>query len=185
MRNGNLNKLNEIAWTEGFYKKPRIDFEVLEKYKDGLIILSACMSGLIAKALEHKEYAEAKRLLKWFKDVFKDDFYVEVMPHNSKELNNELLEIADSMDIKSVVTPDCHHSTVDQKVVQEIMLLLNTHAKLDKEAKFDKSQKMDDMMKRLDYLYGADRQMSFRSFDIHLLSYEEMKQQMNMQGIKR
>jgi DNA polymerase-3 subunit alpha len=181
----NLNRLNEIAWTEGFYKKPRIDFEVLEKYKDGLIVLSACMSGLIAKALEHKEYAEAKRLLKWFKDVFKDDFYVEVMPHNSKELNNELLEIADSMDIKSVVTPDCHHSTVDQKVVQEIMLLLNTHAKLDKEAKFDKSQKIDDMMKRLDYLYGADRQMSFRSFDIHLLSYEEMKQQMSMQGIKR
>jgi DNA polymerase-3 subunit alpha len=181
----NLNRLNEIAWTEGFYKKPRIDFEVLEKYKDGLIVLSACMSGLIAKALEHKEYAEAKRLLKWFKDVFKDDFYVEVMPHNSKELNNELLEIADSMDIKSVVTPDCHHSTVDQKVVQEIMLLLNTHAKLEKEAKFDKSQKIDDIMKRLDYLYGEDRQMSFRSFDIHLLSYEEMKQAMNMQGIKR
>ena len=181
----NLNRLNEIAWTEGFYKKPRIDFEVLEKYKDGLIILSACMSGLIAKALEHKEYAEAKRLLTWFKNTFGDDFYVEVMPHNSKELNNELLEIADSMDIKSVVTPDCHHSTVDQKVVQEIMLLLNTHAKLDKEAKFDKSQKIDDMMKRLDYLYGADRQMSFRSFDIHLLSYEEMKQQMNMQGIMR
>jgi len=181
----NLNRLNEIGWTEGFYKKPRIDFEVLEKYKDGLIVLSACMSGFIAKALENKEYAEAKRLLKWFKDVFKDDFYVEVMPHNSKELNNELLEIADSMEIKSVVTPDCHHSTVDQKVVQEIMLLLNTHAKLDKEAKFEKSQKIDDMMKRLDYLYGVDRQMSFRSFDIHLLSYDEMKQQMNMQGIKR
>jgi DNA polymerase-3 subunit alpha len=89
------------------------------------------------------------------------------------------------MDIKSVVTPDCHHSTVDQKVVQEIMLLLNTHAKLDKEARFEKSQKIDDIMKRLDYLYGADRPMSFRSFDIHLLSYEEMKQQMNMQGIKR
>ena len=181
----NLNRLNEIAWTEGFYKKPRIDFEILEKYKDGLIVLSACMSGFIAKALENKEYAEAKRILKWFKDVFKDDFYVEVMPHNSRELNNELLEIADSMEIKSVVTPDCHHSTVDQKVVQEIMLLLNTHAKLDKQAKFDKSQKIDDMMKRLDYLYGPDRQMSFRSFDIHLLSYEEMKQQMNMQGIKR
>jgi DNA polymerase-3 subunit alpha len=143
------------------------------------------MSGLIAKALEHKEYAEAKRLLTWFKNTFGDDFYVEVMPHNSKELNNELLEIADSMDIKSVVTPDCHHSTVDQKVVQEIMLLLNTHAKLDKEARFEKSQKIDDIMKRLDYLYGADRPMSFRSFDIHLLSYEEMKQQMNMQGIKR
>ncbi len=176
---------SEIAWTEGFYKKPRIDFEVLEKYKDGLIVLSACMSGLIAKALEFNEYAEAKRLLKWFKDTFADDFYVEVMPHNSKELNKELLELADSMEIKSVVTPDCHHSTTDQKVVQEIMLLLNTHAKLDKEAKFEKSQKIDDIMKRLDYLYGADRPMSFRSFDIHLLSYEEMKQAMNMQGITR
>jgi DNA polymerase-3 subunit alpha len=163
----NLNRLNEIAWTEGFYRKPRIDFEVLEKYKDGLIVLSACMSGLIAKAIEFKEYAEAKRLLTWFKNTFGNDFYVEVMPHNSRELNNELLELADSMDIKSVVTPDCHHSTVDQKIIQEIMLLLNTHAKIDKDAKFEKSQKIDDPMKRLDYLYGEDRQMSFRSFDIH------------------
>jgi len=174
----NLNRLNELAWTEGYYSKPRIDFELLEKYKDGLIVLSACMSGLIAKALEFNEYAEAKRLLKWFKDTFKDDFYVEVMPHNSKELNNELLALADSMDIKSVVTPDCHHASTDQKVIQEIMLLLNTHAKLTKDAKFEKSQKIDDVMKRLDYLYGEDRFMSFRSFDIHLLSYEEMKQAM-------
>jgi DNA polymerase-3 subunit alpha len=181
----NLNRLNELAWTEGYYSKPRIDFELLEKYKDGLIVLSACMSGLIAKALEFNEYAEAKRLLKWFKDTFKDDFYVEVMPHNSKELNNELLALADSMDIKSVVTPDCHHASTDQKVIQEIMLLLNTHAKLTKDAKFEKSQKIDDVMKRLDYLYGEDRFMSFRSFDIHLLSYEEMKQAMSMQGIKR
>jgi len=181
----NLNRLNELAWTEGFYKKPRIDFEILEKYKDGLIILSACMSGLIAKALEHNEYAVAKQHLKWFKDRFGEDFYVEVMPHNSKELNQELLALADSMDIKSVVTPDCHHSSPDQKVIQEIMLLLNTHAKLDKDAKFEKSQKIDNMMDRLDYLYGKDRMMSFRSFDIHLLSYEEMKQAMYMQGIKR
>jgi len=181
----NLNKLNELAWTEGFYKKPRIDFEILEKYKDGIIVLSACMSGLIAKALEHKEYAAAKKHLSWFKDRFGDDFYVEVMPHNSKELNNELLELADSMDIKSVVTPDCHHSSPDQKVIQEIMLLLNTHAKLKKDIKFEKSLKIDDMMKRLDYLYGEDRMMSFRSFDIHLLSYEEMKVAMQNQGIKR
>ena len=181
----NLNRLNEIGWTEGFYKKPRIDFEVLEKYKEGLVVLSACMSGLINKALEHSEYAAAKKHLSWFKDVFGDDFYVEVMPHNSKEMNKDLLEIADSMDIKSVVTPDCHHATKDQKIIQEIMLLLNTHAKLQKDIKFDKSQKIDNIMKRLDYLYGEDRMMSFRTFDIHLLSYEEMKQAMNMQGIDR
>jgi DNA polymerase-3 subunit alpha len=180
----NLNRLNELAWTEGYYSKPRIDFEILEKHKEGLIVLSACMSGLIAKALENKEYAEAKRLLKWFKNTFADDFYVEVMPHNSKELNNELLEIADSMDIKSVVTPDCHHATIDQKIIQEVMLILNTHTKLAKDATYEKSIKIEDMAKRLNYLWTEER-MSFNSFDIHLLSYEEMKQAMSMQGIKR
>jgi len=181
----NLNRLNELAWTEGFYKKPRIDFEILEKYKEGLVVSTACPSGLINKALENKQYAVAKQKLKWFKDTFGDDFYVEIMPHNSKEMNHELLELADSMDIKCIVTPDCHHSHPDQKVIQEMMLILNTHAKLSKESKFEKSLKIDDMMKRLDYLYGKDRVMSFRSFDIHLLSYEEIKNAMQNQGIKR
>jgi DNA polymerase-3 subunit alpha len=181
----NLNKLNELAWTEGFYKKPRIDFEILEKYKEGIIVLSACMSGLLAKAIEHKEYAAAKKHMTWFKETFGDDFYVEVMPHNSAELNNELLEMADIYGVKSVVTPDCHHSDKSQKVIQEMMLLLNTHAKLNKEATFDKASKIEDPMKRLDYLYGEDRMMSFRTFDIHLLSYEEIKSAMQQQGIKR
>ena len=181
----NLNRLNELAWTEGFYKKPRIDFEILEKYKEGLIVSTACPSGLINKALENKEYAVAKNHLKWFKDRFAEDFYVEIMPHNSKEMNHELLELADSMDIKVIVTPDCHHATTDQKAIQEMMLLLNTHAKIDKNSRFEKSLKIQDMMDRLDYLYGKDRSMSFRTFDIHLLSYEEMKQAMNMQGIQR
>jgi DNA polymerase-3 subunit alpha len=181
----NLNKLNELAWTEGFYKKPRIDFEILEKYKEGVIVLSACMSGLLAKAIEHKEYAAAKKHMTWFKETFGDDFYVEVMPHNSAELNNELLEMADIYGVKSVVTPDCHHSDKSQKVIQEMMLLLNTHAKLNKEATFDKASKIEDPMKRLDYLYGEDRMMSFRTFDIHLLSYEEIKSAMQQQGIKR
>ncbi len=181
----NLNRLNEIAWTEGFYKKSRIDFEILEKYKEGLIVLSGCASGLINKALEHNEYAAAKKHLSWFKNTFGDDFYVEVMPHNSKEMNKDLLEIADNMEIKCVVTPDCHHSTPDQKIIQEMKLILNSHAKVLKDSRFDKSNKIDSVMERIDYLYGKDRQMSFRNFDIHLLSYEEIKQAMNMQGIKR
>lgn len=181
----NLNKLNELAWTEGYYKKPRIDFEILGKYNEGIIVLSACMSGLLAKAIEHKEYAAAKKHMTWFKDKFGDDFYVEVMPHNSAELNNELLEMADTYGVKPVVTPDCHHSDKSQKVIQEMMLLLNTHAKLNKEATFDKASKIEDPMKRLDYLYGEDRMMSFRTFDIHLLSYEEIKSAMQQQGIKR
>jgi DNA polymerase-3 subunit alpha len=143
------------------------------------------MSGLLAKAIEHKEYAAAKKHMTWFKENFGDDFYVEVMPHNPAELNKELLEMADTYNVKPVVTPDCHHSDKSQKVIQEMMLLLNTHAKLNKESTFDKASKIEDPMKRLDYLYGEDRMMSFRSFDIHLLSYEEIKSAMQQQGIKR
>ena len=170
----NLGRLNEIAWTEGFYRKPRIDFEVLEKYREGLIVTSACMSGLINKAIEVDDYAVAKAHLKWFGDRFGEDFYVEVMPHNPPEINKALIELADANGHKIVVTPDCHHATVDQKVIQEIMLINNTHAKFVKDVTYDKSRKIEDPMKRLDYLYGEDRMMSFNKFDIHLLDGQEM-----------
>jgi DNA polymerase-3 subunit alpha len=179
----NLNKINEIAWTDGFFSKPRFDFATLEKYKEGIIVTSACLSGWIAKAVELDELATAKKHIQWFKDTFKDDYYIEVMPHNPEKVNKGLIELAKSMVVKIVVTPDCHHSDTSQKEIQELMLILNTHAKLQKDVTYDKSKKHKDMMDRLDYLYGADRQMSFRSFDIHLLSYEEMKACMAKQGI--
>ncbi|NBX27411.1 MAG: DNA polymerase III subunit alpha [Chitinophagia bacterium] len=178
----NLNKINEIAWTEGFYSKPRFDHEVLQKYKDGIIVLSACQSGLIAKAIEVGEYAFAKKQVQWFKETFGDDFYIEVMPHNPVEINKALFEIAEAFSVKTAVTPDCHHSDTNQKEMQELMLILNTHAKLQKDVTYEKSKKHKDVMDRLDYLYGADRMMSFKSFDIHLLSYEEMKEAMGKQG---
>ena len=179
----NLNKINEIAWTEGFFSKPRFDFEILEKYKEGIIVTSACLSGWIAKAVELDELAIAKKHITWFKNTFGDDYYIEVMPHNPENVNKGLINLAKSMGVKIVVTPDCHHSDTSQKEIQELMLILNTHAKLQKDTTYDKSKKYKDMMERLDYLYGADRQMSFRSFDIHLLSYEEMKDSMAKQGI--
>jgi len=178
----NLGKLNEIAWNEGFYRKPRIDFEVLAKYREGLIVSSACMSGLINKAIELDELAVAKKHLQWFGDNFGDDFYVEVMPHNPPEINKALVQLADAGGYKLLVTPDCHHATTDQKVIQEMMLILNTHAKLEKDVSYDKSKKFDNMMDRLDYLYGKDRMMSFNKFDIHLLSAEEMKESMEKSG---
>jgi DNA polymerase-3 subunit alpha len=181
----NLNKINEIAWTEGFFSKPRFDFEILSKYKEGIIVTSACLSGWIAKAVELGELATAKKHIQWFKQEFGDDYYIEVMPHNPPEVNKGIIELADANNVKIVVTPDCHHSDVSQKEIQEFMLILNTHAKLQKDATYEKSKKYKDMMERLDFLYGADRQMSFRSFDIHLLSYEEMKSAMQSQGIDR
>jgi DNA polymerase-3 subunit alpha len=182
----NLNKLNEIAWTEGFFKKPRIDWKVLEQYKEGIVVTSGCLSGVLAKAIEAGNLAFAKTHIKWCKDTFGDDYYLEVMPHNPPEMNKTILELADEFGIKPVVTPDCHHSGPEQKEIQELKLILNTYSnKVEKDATYDKSKKFDNLMDRLDYLYGADRQMSFNKFDIHLLSNEEMRSAMEGQGIDR
>ena len=181
----NLNKISEISWTEGYFKKPRFDFEILEKYSEGIIVTSACPSSVLVKALENNEFAVAKDHIAWFKRVFNNDYYVEVMPHNTAEINKQLIALADEYKVKVVVTPDCHHSHTDQKEIQEFKLLLNTHVKIDKEHTFEKSKKQPDMMKRLDYLYGKDRQITFNKFDIHLLSYKEIKSAMESQGIDR
>jgi DNA polymerase-3 subunit alpha len=181
----NLNKISEIAWTDGFFKKPRFDFEILKKYKEGIIVTSACPSSVIVKALEEQEFALAKKHIGWFKDNFGSDYYIEVMPHNTPEINKYLIDLADEFNIRVVVTPDCHHADESQKHIQEFKLLMNTHAKIQKDSTYAKSTKIDSMMERLDYLYGEDRQITFNKFDIHLLSYEEIKTAMEKQGIDR
>src|SRR6056300_919644 len=181
----NLNKLNEIAWTEGFYKKPRIDYEVLAKYKEGIVVTSGCLSGTIAKAIEAGELGEAKRQIEWHAKTFGDDYYIEVMPHNPAEMNHQLLSLADEFGIKAVATPDCHHAHTGQKEIQELKLVLNTYSnKVQKDATYEKSTKHENLKDRLNYLYGK-RDISFDDFDIHLLSYQEMFDQMSAQGITR
>ena len=182
----NLNKLNEIAWTEGFYKKPRMDWGSLEKYKEGLIITSGCLSGYLAKAIEADDFAAAKEHLQWAKKTFGDDYYIEVMPHNPPEINKTILALADEFGIKPIVTPDCHHAGPEQREIQELKLILNTYSnKIQKDATFAGSQEIDGLMDKLDYLYGADRQITFRDYEIHLLSDEEMHRSMEAQGIVR
>ena len=181
----NLNKINEIAWTEGYFKKPRFDFEILEKYKEGIIVTSACPSSIIVKALENNEFAIAKKHIKWFKDTFGDDYYIEVMPHNTSEINGHLMSLADEFNIKIVATPDCHHVDQSQQEIQEFKLILNTHGKVQKDATYEKSKKQKSMMERLDYLYGKDRQITFNKFEIHLLSFDEIKAAMEAQGFTR
>lgn len=182
----NLNRLNEIGWTEGFYKKPRIDWDVLVQYKEGLIVTSGCLSGVLAKAIEAEEFAYAKDHIKFCKEAFGEDYYIEVMPHNPPEINKALLELADEFGITPVVTPDCHHAHTGQKDIQELKLILNSYSnKAKKEATYSGAKKHENLMDKLDYLYGEDRPMSFSNFDIHLLSYDEMKAAMESQGIDR
>jgi DNA polymerase-3 subunit alpha len=182
----NLNKINEISWTDGFYKKPRFDFDILKKYSEGLIVTSACPSGILAKAIELDQLAVAKEHIKWFHDVFGEDYYIEIMPHNPEGVNDVLIQLADEFGIKIVATPDCHHASPEQREIQELKLILNSYSnKVQKDSTYEGSQEYDNLMDRLDYLYGADRQMSFNKFEIHLLSYEEIKAALEKQGVFR
>ena len=180
----NLSKLSEIGWNEGFFSKPRIDFEVLEKYSSDLVIVSGCMNSIIAKAITNGNEEIAKKHAAWFKEVFKDDFYMELQPHNPVELNMAMLNLADSMGIRSTVTLDCHYASPEDKIAEEIMLILGTHPNIRKEANFEDSRKIKDLIERLDYLYG-DRFMSFKDLEIFLMGYKDVKQLMLDQGIDR
>ena len=82
----NINSLQELAWNEGFYHKPRIDREILKEYSEGIIVLSGCLNGLISKAIEKGEFEEAKIVLQDFKKTFGKDFYIEVQSHNPKKI---------------------------------------------------------------------------------------------------
>ena len=180
----NLSKLSELAWGDGFFVKPRMDFELLETYNKDLVILSGCMNGIIAKAIENGNLAMAKQHALWFKEVFGEDFYMELQPHNPASLNLALLDLGDSLGIKSTVTLDCHYASPKDRVAEEIMLILGTHPKVQKDASFDDSKKINDVMGKLDYLYG-ERQMSFKDLDIWLMDFADVKTRMEAQGIYR
>lgn len=169
----NLNKLSEIAWTEGFYSKPRIDREVLTEYRDGIIVLSGCMNGLIAKAIERGEEGEAKLLTKWFKETFEDNFYMEIQPHNPADLNNKMIELAGKYGIQPVVTNDCHFAYEEDKWREEAMLILSTGPKATKipyeEAK--KVGRQEGIFARLNALY-PDRPISFADINLFVADRE-------------
>ena len=180
----NINILQELAWNEGFYHKPRIDREVLKEYAEGIIVLSGCLNGLISKCIEKNEFSEAKIILKDFKKTFGEDFYIEVQSHNPKEINDGLLALADELKIKAVATGDAHFAKEEDRVLEEAMLILSTSPKMDKDADFDMSRQIKDINDRLNYLY-PDRRISFQNYNLFIQSRSEIEADFNKAGITR
>ena len=180
----NINILQELAWNEGFYHKPRIDREVLNDYSEGIIVLSGCLNGLISKAIDKGNMEEAELLLKDFKQTFGQDFYVEVQSHNPVEINSALLELADKLKIKSVATGDAHFAKEEDRVLEEALLILSTSPKMDKDADFDMSRQIKDVNERLNYLY-PDRRISFQDYNLFIQSREEIEADFKKAGITR
>lgn len=176
----NLDTLSRIGWTEGFYYKPRIDLEVLEQYNEGIVALSGCMSGMIAKAISNNDRAMAEKYAAKFKSIFGDRFFMEVMESNTKGLNTKLVKLAAKYNIPVVVTSDCHMASADDLWLAESMLILNTDPK---RAEIDRSKLTQaTFVEKLNYMY-PDRSMSFTEFQLWLHTYEEHKANLEKHGI--
>lgn len=179
----NLQTMTRVAWSEGFYQKARIDFDLLETHSEDLIVLSGCLNGPLAKSFEAGDVEGAYNWAKKFKDVFGDDFYIELQTHNPPEMNKNLITLADDLDIKPLVTDDCHHASPKDKVMQEIFLILSTNPKKNKKADIAEAQKKD-FLDRFNYLY-PERRMSFQTFDLYLEGYAEKAEKFKKLGFDR
>jgi DNA polymerase III subunit alpha len=126
----NLMKLSSLAYTEGFYYKPRIDKELLEKHHEGLIAGSACLGGEIPVLIRKKKYDEARKSAAWFKELFgKEHYYLEVQDHGiaeQKTVNEELIRISDEIDIPLIATNDCHYLSKSDAYAHEVLLCIQT-----------------------------------------------------------
>lgn len=120
----NLIKMVSLAYTEGLYYKPRIDFNLLEQHTEGLICLSACLAGVIPQALLAGDYAKADGYVKRFKALFGDDFYIEIQDHNIRDQKTVLpglVRLARENDVKLVATNDVHYLKKSDAAMQKVL----------------------------------------------------------------
>ena len=150
----NLSKLSTLGHTEGFYYKPRIDLELLKQYSEGLICTTACIGGIVSSHLVKGNIDKARSVAKTYKEIFEDDFYLEIQDHGL-EVDKVVLEwmpkLSKELKINLVATNDCHYIEKDHAIAHNILLLLS-----------DKN--------------GADyRQLRYKTDQIYFKSPEEMQ----------
>ena len=125
----NLVKLSSIAHIDGFYVKPRINFELLEKYHEGLICCSACLAGEIIQHLLRTDYEGAKAVAKKYQNLFGEDYYIELQDHgldDQKRTNPELIKLAKELGIKMVITNDSHYLKKEDADWHDTLLCMQT-----------------------------------------------------------
>ena len=126
----NLLRLVSIAHLEGYYYKPRTDFESLKEFSKGIIATSACLGGEIPQALLNNQNKEAEQLLERYLDIFKEDFYIEIQRHpnveNLEQVNKDLVSLARKFAVPLVATNDIHYLRADDAYAQEILLCIQT-----------------------------------------------------------
>lgn len=132
----NLIKLVSKGHTQGFYYKPRIDKQLLEEYSEGLIALSGCLTGEVAHKAYAKDAKAAAETAEEYRNIFKDDYYIEVQRNGMKEqdvANKVLYDIADTLNIPTVATCDSHYIKKEDSLAQEVLMCISTGKQLDDE----------------------------------------------------
>ncbi|MDX2775865.1 DNA polymerase III subunit alpha [Streptomyces caniscabiei] len=157
----NLMLLSTKANLEGMYYKPRIDHELLEKYNEGIIALSACASGEVGENLRNDNYEEAKKVAAWYKSIFGDRYYLELQDHGHPDcpskwdvqvkINQYLERISEELDIPCVVTSDGHYLSHDDQDAHEILLCVGTGAFL-----------------------ADEKRMSLKDFELHVTDPQDI-----------
>lgn len=130
----NLMKIVSRGFTEGFYYKPRVDYEVLEKYHEGIIALSACLAGEVARDITRDNYEEAKKAALHYQDIFgKDNFFLELQDHGipaQRLVNQELMRMSRETGIELVCTNDIHYTYAEDAEAHDLLLCLQTGKKV-------------------------------------------------------
>lgn len=174
----NLNKLASLGYLEGFYSKPRIDHELLKRYGDGLIILSGCMGSEVQQKLAggkigdgeveitQENIEEAKRVIKWYRETFGRDYYLEVQAHRDprqQKLNRQIIDFAHEFGIEYVATTDSHMVSEIDHELHSIFIQIGTNREAGEtyEDTFIMSSK--EVYERLEALTPEEREVAIRT----------------------
>ena len=153
----NLIKIVSDAWTQGFYTKPRVDKDLLEKYHEGIIALSACLAGEIPQALLKNDYEEAVKTALWYKETFgENNYFIEIQNHGiAEELQvlPQLKRLAKETGIGLVATNDTHYVKKEDSKIQQILICIQTN-----------------------HILGENTGLEFEADEFYLKSEEEMRQ---------
>ncbi len=135
----NLIKLDSIAYVDGFYYKPRIDYKLLKEHTEGLVCLSGCLAGRVSKRLLQNDYDGARQTALALKEMFGEDFYLEIQDHGmaeQKKINPLLIKLSKELDIPLAATNDVHYIEKDDCEVQDVIACISTKSTLDDPTRF-------------------------------------------------
>ena len=153
----NLIKLVSAGFIDGFYKKPRVDKELLKKHHEGIIALSACLAGEVPRQLSNNDYEAAKKAALEYRDIFgENNYFIEIQDHgyaDQKRILPGLIRISKETGIPLVATNDCHYINKDDAKMQNVLVCIGTN-----------------------HVVGEENEMAFETEEFYVKSEDEMRE---------